>query len=78
LGRRSEEVQREMSNREGRINLIKSELDSVVGRMAWKEIWGPHVMGGQNWWWDDRGIVEECERMGTMWEYTLIETAKEG
>lgn len=55
----------------------KSELKSVVGRMLWKEMWGSYVQANR-WWWEDESIVEECERMGTMWEYSVIEAVKEG
>lgn len=53
------------------------ELKSVVGRMLWKEMWGGYVEG-EKWWWDDESVVEECERMGTCWEYAVIEAVKEG
>jgi hypothetical protein len=51
------------------------ELKSVVGRMLWKEMWGSYVEG--DWWWDDESVVDECERMGTCWEYVIIEAVKE-
>jgi hypothetical protein len=44
--------------------------------MLWKEMWGSYVKG--EWWWDDESVVEECERMGTCWEYVIIEAIKEG
>ncbi|KAH8784454.1 hypothetical protein BGZ57DRAFT_818917 [Hyaloscypha finlandica] len=55
----------------------KQELKSVVGKMLWKEMWGGYVEG-EKWWWDDEGVAEECERMGTCWEYAVIEGVKEG
>lgn len=55
----------------------KQELKSIVGRMLWKEMWGSYVQGDK-WWWEDERIVEECERMGTVWEYAVIEAVKEG
>ncbi|CZT50540.1 uncharacterized protein RSE6_11547 [Rhynchosporium secalis] len=55
----------------------KQELKSIVGRMLWKEIWGAYVQGDK-WWWEDARILEECERMGTMWEYAVIEAVKDG
>ncbi len=55
----------------------KVELKSVVGRMLWREIWGPWVLG-RRWWWEDSAIVKECERLGTKWEYAVIEGVKEG
>lgn len=53
----------------------KQELKSVVGRMMWKEMWGPYVQAG-TWWWEDESVVEECERMQTCWEYSIIEAVK--
>jgi hypothetical protein len=55
----------------------RQELKSVVGRMLWKEMWGGYVEG-EKWWWDDEDVVEECGRMGTCWEYAVIEGVKEG
>ncbi|KAK6585449.1 hypothetical protein PZA11_002176 [Diplocarpon coronariae] len=54
----------------------RNELKSVVGRMLWREIWGAYVQG-ESWWWEDVGIMEECEKMGTVWEYAVIEAVKE-
>ncbi|KUJ21433.1 uncharacterized protein LY89DRAFT_577391 [Mollisia scopiformis] len=54
---------------------IKQELKSVVGRMLWKEMWGSYVLG-EKWWWEDEEVVDECERMGTVWEYAVIEAVK--
>ncbi|KAJ8065324.1 hypothetical protein OCU04_006014 [Sclerotinia nivalis] len=51
---------------------VEWQLKSVMGRMLWKELWGSYVEGGK-WWWDDAGIVEECERMGTCWAGSIIE-----
>ncbi|PBP16261.1 hypothetical protein BUE80_DR013067 [Diplocarpon rosae] len=62
-------VEEEMEN-------TRHELKSVVGRMLWKEMWGAYVQG-QKWWWEDEGIVEECEKMGTAWEYAVVEAVKE-
>ncbi len=56
---------------------IKQELKSIVGRMLWREMWGPYVQADK-WWWEDQDIVEECERMGTCWEYAIIEALKQG
>lgn len=55
----------------------RQELKSVVGRMLWKEMWGGYVEG-EKWWWDDEDVIEECGRMGTCWEYAVIEGVKEG
>ncbi|EKD20854.1 uncharacterized protein L3040_000958 [Drepanopeziza brunnea f. sp. 'multigermtubi'] len=54
----------------------KLELKTVVGRMLWKEMWGGYVQG-QRWWWEDERIVEECDALGTCWEYALVEAVKE-
>ena len=55
---------------------VKQELKSVMGRLLWKEMWGSFVQG-EKWWWEDQHVVEECERMGTVWEYSVIEAVKE-
>lgn len=55
----------------------KQELKSMVGRMLWKELWGPFVEG-EKWWWEDEKVIEECERVGTCWGYAVIEAVKEG
>lgn len=57
--------------------IVKQELKSVVGRMLWKEIWGSYVQADR-WWWEDTSIIEECEKMGTCWEYAVIQAVKEG
>jgi hypothetical protein len=54
----------------------KQELKSMVGRMLWKEMWGPFVEGDK-WWWEDALVVEECEKVGTCWEYAVIEAVRE-
>lgn len=53
----------------------RRELKSQVGRMLWRETWGSFVEGDK-WWWDDEAIIEECERLGTIWEYAVIEAIK--
>ena len=55
----------------------KQELQSVVGRLLWKEMWGQFVEG-EKWWWEDEKVVEECESLGTYWEYAIIHAVKEG
>ena len=54
----------------------KQELKSTVGRMLWKEMWGQFVEGDK-WWWEDLELIEECEKIGTCWEYAVIEAVKE-
>ncbi|TVY32649.1 hypothetical protein LSUB1_G007787 [Lachnellula subtilissima] len=56
---------------------IDQESTSPIGRMLWKEIWGSYVQADR-WWWEDANIIEECESMGTCWEYAVIEAVKEG
>jgi hypothetical protein len=56
---------------------VKNEMKSVVGRLLWKDMWGSYVEGDR-WWWEDKVVVEECERLGTAWEYAIIEAVKEG
>lgn len=55
---------------------INQELKSQVGRMLWREMWGGFVEG-ENWWWEDELILEECEKLGTGWEYAIITAVKE-
>jgi len=50
-------------------------LASTVGRMLWKEIYGPFVVG-KSWWWEDEHIVDEAYNMGTKWDVTIIEAVK--
>jgi len=52
------------------------ELRSTVGRKLWQEVWGKFVHGS-SWWWDDAACVEECLRLGTYFEYNLIEAVKD-
>jgi len=55
---------------------VRVELRSTVGRTLWKEVWGSFV-NGDSWWWEERDIVDECLRLGTYWEYSIIEAVKE-
>lgn len=52
------------------------ELRTTVGRMLWREVWGPFV-GADSWWWEVPKIVEECLSMDTCWEYSVIAACKE-
>ena len=53
------------------------KLSVVVGRLVWKELWGPYVTGTKfKWWWEDSNIVEECRAMGTRWEGVAVEAVK--
>lgn len=52
------------------------ELRTVVGRMLWREVWGPFV-GADRWWWEIPKIVDECLKMETYWEYSVIAACKE-
>lgn len=54
---------------------VKTQLKSVVGRMLWKEMWGPFVEGNK-WWWEDDNILSECQEKGTCWEYAVVEGMK--
>ncbi|CAG8959218.1 hypothetical protein HYFRA_00012576 [Hymenoscyphus fraxineus] len=56
-------------------DIIKQELKSVVGRMLWKEMWGSFVEA-RGWWWEDEGIVEECGRLRTCWEWSVVDAVK--
>jgi hypothetical protein len=61
------------SDLEERITL---EVRSTVGRLLWQETWGSFV-NASGWWWDDPDCVEECERLGTYWEYSIVEAVKD-
>lgn len=67
---------------EGRSSSSDSELEmmrelrAVVGRMLWREVWGPSV-GADKWWWEVPKIVEECLSRETYWEYSVIAACKE-
>lgn len=54
---------------------IKKELRTTAGRLLWQDIWSPFVTGEQ-WWWEDPEIVEECIEMDTYWEYSIIGACK--
>lgn len=54
---------------------IKKELRTTAGRLLWQDMWSPFVTGDQ-WWWEDPEIVEECMEMNTYWEYSIIEAHK--
>lgn len=56
--------------------MARSELRTVVGRMLWQEVWGAFV-AADRWWWDVPEIVDECVRLGTYWEYSVITACKE-
>lgn len=59
----------------------REELKGVVGRMMWEECWGVFCVGGEGGgarrWWEDRGVMEECVGMGTVWEVLVVEAGKE-
>jgi len=55
---------------------VKCEVRSIVGRMLWAEVYGSYIKCDR-WWWDEPEIVEECRRLGTFWEYQIIEAVKE-
>lgn len=55
---------------------IKKELRSMAGRLLWQEIWGAFVTGDQ-WWWEDEEIAEECVERETYWEYSIIAACKQ-
>ncbi|KAI9742801.1 MAG: hypothetical protein M1818_003530 [Claussenomyces sp. TS43310] len=54
-----------------------SQLNAVVGRMLWRELWGNYVVGDK-WWWEDDQVVEECASMGTRWDCLILEVVKRG
>jgi len=50
-------------------------LASTVGRMLWKDIYGPFVVG-ESWWWEDEEVVDEAYSMGTKWDVVITEAVK--
>lgn len=66
------------SNNSGSVSegAIMRELRTVIGRMLWREIWGPFV-GADKWWWEVPKIVEECVSRDTCWSYSVIAACKE-
>lgn len=56
---------------------VEQQLESVIGRMLWKEMWGPYVQAAEKWWWEDESVMEECEKMRTCWEYAVIKAVKQ-
>lgn len=66
------------SSRSGSVSEMATmrELRTTVGRMLWREIWGPFV-GADSWWWEVPKIVDECVGRDTCWEYSVIAACKE-
>lgn len=54
---------------------LKLELQVQIAKMVWKETWGSFV-NAKGWWWEDPNCVEECLRLGTFWEYSLVAAKK--
>lgn len=50
-------------------------LHSVVGQKLWQEMWGSYVTADQ-WWWENALCREECLRLGTTWEYHILDAVK--
>ncbi|KAK5656165.1 hypothetical protein OQA88_4925 [Cercophora sp. LCS_1] len=61
---------------EAELERVNAELQSTVGRKLWQEVWGSFALG-KTWWWDDPSCVEECLRLGTYFEISLIEAVKD-
>ncbi|KAI1111758.1 hypothetical protein F5Y14DRAFT_464342 [Nemania sp. NC0429] len=53
----------------------KTELRCLVNRMLWQEVWGKFVTASR-WWWEEEEIVQECEALGTYWQYSHIIAVK--
>jgi hypothetical protein len=52
-----------------------AELNAVIGKMLWKEMWGS-FLECEEWWWDNEAVMEECDEMETRWECFLVEAMK--
>lgn len=53
----------------------RAELRSLVGVMLWQSTWGDHVTA-ETMWWDDPDCVKECKKLGTEFDYYMIEGVK--
>ena len=62
-------------NTKDKDNEMSDMLASTVGRMLWKEIYGPFVTG-RSWWWEDEAIVEEAYALGTKWDVVIVDAVK--
>ncbi|ORY71782.1 uncharacterized protein BCR38DRAFT_462819 [Pseudomassariella vexata] len=47
------------------------ELNCLVMKMLWQEVWGPFVHA-KKWWWEEPEITKECAEFGTYWAYSHI------
>lgn len=56
-------------------NDTKIELRCLVNRLLWQEVWGRFVTASR-WWWEEEEIVQECEELGTYWQYSHIIAVK--
>lgn len=54
---------------------LKLDLQVQIAKMLWKETWGSFV-NAKGWWWEDPECVEECLRLGTYWEYSIVAAKK--
>lgn len=53
----------------------QERLQCLVGQKLWQDIWGPYVTADR-WWWEDEGCREESIRLGTVWEYHIVDAVK--
>ncbi|CAK7238493.1 hypothetical protein SEUCBS140593_010744 [Sporothrix eucalyptigena] len=53
----------------------QKRLQSLVGQKLWQETWGSYVTAAR-WWWEDEACREECLRLGTVWEYHIVDAVK--
>lgn len=54
---------------------MKTELRCLVTRLLWQEVWGRFVTASR-WWWEEEEIAQECEELGTYWQYSHIIAVK--
>ncbi|KAJ4389475.1 hypothetical protein N0V93_006944 [Gnomoniopsis smithogilvyi] len=54
---------------------VQKDLRATVGRLLWKEIWGPFITCDK-WWWEVPQIVDECVEQETYWDYSIIAACK--
>ena len=58
------------------VGAIEQELQNIIGRMAWIEIWKDYIVADY-WWWEEPKIMEECATLQTVWTWHEIKARKQ-
>jgi SAM-dependent methyltransferase len=53
---------------------VREELGVLCGQQLWRQTWGVFVEGAM--WWEEGAIAEECARLGTVFEWRVLEAQK--